>query len=262
MSLVYKILQRPAKWVSAHRKNEFKLRLPQTTISSGYDDGDGYLKLNLAGAFPLTLAEGDRIYIPPGTDYTGFHKVKTIHSSIQITLNTTYTSSISGSVVIRQVYLPTISIYKGYKQGELVVTYDSGTVDLYDILPYTLVAEFQPEVGLDGNVTLDICGYLKTVIEAPYKPAYNADEDDYIYPQYVINTFCPKYYNKVTVLVEDRWNIATLYAANAAISTDELNRDFVDTGRQMQPLLQPVNYFGDFQLGDYILGNFIYAKLT
>lgn len=257
----YKIINQPAEWVSAHRENRYKVRLPQTTISSGYNNG-GFLKLNLAGSFGEAINVGDRVYIPAGTDYTGFHTIKEVHSSIQITLETQWVSNTGGSVVIWHVYLPTISIYKGYRAGELVLTYTGGTIDLYDIMPFELVGEFKPEPDLTGYLNFDICGYLRTVIESPYKGAYNPDETNYLYSTFItgyLSWYAPKYYNKVEVFIDDT-KVNVHYAANAAISTDELNREFVDTERQLQPLKQPVLLFSEYTLGDYINNLLLTAK--
>jgi len=70
--------------------------------------------------------------------------------------------------------------------------------------------------------------------------------------------YVPKYYNKVT-LIMDGGVLSTHYAANASITTDELNRGFVDTGRQLQPLKMPVVYFGEYSIGSYIESNLIKA---
>lgn len=263
----YKVLQRPAKWIAAHRKNEYKVRLPQKAIVSGYNSG-GKLKIILNGAFPFPINEGDRIYIPNLAPYTGFHIIESIDSSIQFTLTTPYQVGLSGSIVVWQCVLPTVRIYKGYKAGELVLTYNSGTIDLYEIMPYTLAAEFKPEVDFDGYLKFDICGYVKTVIETPFKGAYNPDETSYLYP-YGTSIYTPKYYNKIDIVFGEQEEtgaktlLVTHYAANASITTDELNREFVDTGRQLQPLKMPVEYFGNgIAIGDYIELNLLKAKYT
>jgi len=264
----YKLISKPALWMSAHRKNEFKIRLPQSLITSGFNAG-GYLKINLSGSFLTPLAVGDRVYIPNLSPYTGFHTVREVHSAVQVTLNTAYQSTISGSVVIWKVELPTIQIYKGYKLAELTVAYDGGTYDFYTNQPYELVAEFKPEAGADGYLTFDISGYLKTVIDNPYKPAYSPDEDSKLYPVSALGVkvyeYTPLYYNKVTVCLPDSTGtikgiISSHYAANAAISTDELNRFFVDTERPISVMKQPVKLFDSFSIADYININILKAK--
>lgn len=256
----YKVLQRPAKWISAHRKNEYKVRLPQSVIVSGYNSG-GKLKVIISGAFPYPINEGDRIYIPNNAPYTGFHTIESIDSSIQFTLTTPYISTLYNNVPIWQVYLPTVYIYKGYKYNEVVLTYNTGTIDLYNIMPYTLAAEFKPEVDYDGYLKFDVCGYVKTVIETPFKGAYSPDEESFLYP-YGVNIYTPKYYNKVEIIIEETL-VATHYAANASITTDELNREFVDTGRQLQPLKMPAEYFGNgIAIGDFIENIILKAKYT
>lgn len=258
----YKIKSMPPMWVSAHRENRYKIRLPQTTISSGYNSG-GFLKLNLAGAFPFPLNVGDRIYITDPS-YKGFHTVKEIVSSVQIVLNTQFSSTMGGSIVVWQVYLPTISIYKGYRAGELTQTHDTGTLDYYYVLPFELVAQFKPEANSDGYLEFDICGYLKTVLDAPYKAAYNPDEESFLYRKTGIGNisyFAPKYSNKVEVFLDDT-KIRTHYVCNSSITTEDLNRNFVDTERQLQPLLQPVKYFDSYKIADYINNNLLTAKLT
>jgi hypothetical protein len=203
-----------------------------------------------------------RIYIPNAGGYTGFHSIKSIDSNIQFTLETLFDgNNISGAAPVWQVVLPTMKLYKGYRDGEIVLTYIGGTIDLYDIMPIDLVGEFKPEVGFDGYIRFDIGGYLKTVIETPYKGAYSPDEISYLYVRNATEIYAPKYYNKVEVVLDDTL-IRTHYVANASITTDELNRDFVDTGRQMQPLKVPVNYFNDFKIGDFINQNLITAKYT
>lgn len=266
----YKLISKPAKWLSAHRRNEFKIRLPQSTISSGTNNG-GYLKITLSGAFLNTLAVGDRLYIPNLSPYTGYHTVREVHSSVQVTLNTLYQSSISGAAVVWKVELPTIQIYKGYKEAEQVVSYDGGTYDFYTNQPYELLAAFTPEAGADGYVTFDVSGYIKTAIENPYKPAYNPDEDNKLYPVSLLgiklSEYTPLYYNKITIVMPDitgtiKGILSAHYAANSAISTDELNRYYVDTERPIGVFKQPVKLFNLFTVADYINNNILKAKYS
>lgn len=249
MSANYTMKSRPPKWVSAHRKCEFRYRLPVTTISSGYDDGNGYLKINLSGAFPFALAVGDRVYIPAGTDYTGFHTIRTVHSSIQYTLETEYVSLISGSTTIYEVVLPEVTLYKGYTDNELILPlYPSGSLDLYDIQPQELLATFQPEAGSDGFIQFDISGYLKAALESPYKVAYNDTETDYIYAKSATEDYLPMNTAKIEMYIEGNKEI-TLIAHNSSLTTADLNRYHVDAARSLTPMKQEtvftngINYY-------------------
>jgi hypothetical protein len=238
MSANYQLKSMPPKWVSAHRKCEFKYRLPVSTISSGYDDGNGYLKINLSGAFAYALAVGDRVYIPAGTDYTGFHVIRTVHSTVQYTLETTYTTPISGSATIYEVVLPTVSLYKGYDDNELILPlYPSGSLDIYDIQPRELLAEFQPEAGADGFIQFDISGYLKAALESPYKVGYNETETDYIYAKSATQSYLPMNTAKIELIIEGNLE-RTLIAHNTSLAVGDLNRYYVDTVTGLQPLKQ------------------------
>jgi hypothetical protein len=245
MSANYTIVSRPPVWVSAHRKCEFKYGITGTILSSGYDDGNGYLKVNLGGSMAFTLAAGDRVYID-GAPYTGFHVVREFHSSIQYTLETLYTSA--GSGYIFPVVLPTIQIYKGYADNELILPlYPSGSLDLYDIQPRTLAAEFQPEFGTDGKITFDISGYLKAVLETPYVAGYNEDETSYQYRKSATIDYLPMNYAKVDImLLEQGGTIANLecqlYVANSALTSADLNRRFFNTTRPLSVLQRPPSF--------------------
>lgn len=265
----YKLISRPPKWVSAHRENRLKVRLPQSLISSGVNSS-GFLRLLLSGAFPTPLAVGDRIYIPNLSPYTGYHTITAVNSQIDIVLSTAYQAAIGGAAVVWSVDLPIIRIYKGYKQSELIISHDVGTTDLYDLLPYTLVAQFLPEPDATGYIDFDICGYLKTVIDSPYIAAYNPDEDSKLYPVSILGVqafqYAPLYYNRVQVVVEvsgatSKGILCEMYACNASITTDELNRNFVDTGRILSPLKQPVELFDRFNIGNYINNNLLTIKI-
>ncbi len=263
MATDYRLTATPPKWISAHRDNNYTMRLPSTDASSGYNDGSGFLKVNLSGAFPYTVEVGQRIYITT-SPYIGFHIVKTVHSSIQITFETAFISTFGGAVTLYQAVLPEISIYKGYKLGEMIIPHSGGTVDLSTVNPYTLVATIQPEAGVDGFVRFNICGFTKTVIDAPYVGAYNPDQTDY---NFEIVTFPfsldynSKYFNRVRLELNGGY-IADHYAVNSAVSSYELNRDFVQTIRQLSPLLQAPRYANVFSGGQYISNNYLVTAIT
>lgn len=258
MSDNYKLMSRPANWVSAHRKNEFRYRLPQKTVVGAYNTG-GYLSLILDSAFVLVYGApqvGDRIFLTTGGSYgdNKYHTIKEITSSIQYVLTTEWIDASIGISLIYFVRLPEIQLYKGYRSGELVLPlYPTGSLDLYTIMPWTLIGKFYPEAGIDGFITFDISGYLKTAIESPYKVGYNQDEINYHYPLSSSKSYVVKNYNKVALILY--FNIeATLSVANSAITSDELNRCYVDTDQPMQPLQLPLKFNGD-GYGNFINNN-------
>lgn len=251
MSKSYKMIERPARWVSAHRKNEFKYSF--LTRQCNIVNASGYARIILNAAFPFTTEVGQRIYIVSGS-YKGYHTIQSIQGSLHITLNTAYSGAVFSWTDVWQIVLPEVKLYKGYKDGQLVLPlYPSGSQDLYDVMPYTLIGTFYPESGPDGYLRFDISGYLKTAIETPYKLQYNDDETDYNYPITAQLKVPVKNYNKIELIIEGTCE-CVLYAANSSISTDDLNRYYVDTNRQMQPLLQPVSLLSIEKVGNKIGG--------
>lgn len=237
MSANYTMISRPSKWVSAHRKCEFVYRLPQALIVSGYDDGNGYLKINLTSPFPFAMVEGDTIYITDGT-YRGFHKIRTVHSTLQYTINTSFILSLSGSIVVWQVILPKIPIYRGYEDNELILPlYPSGSLDMNDIQPKELLGVFTPSVRGDGYMYFDISGYIKSALRTPYRGKYNSDEVNYIYAKSANEYYLPMNVEKINFTIE-RNNEVELIAHNSSIETRDLISDYLDSGRPLTPLKQ------------------------
>lgn len=252
MSAHYSIKQMPPKWVSAHRKCEFKYAILGTLIGSAYNDGNGYVKINLGSAFFEPLAVGDRVFISGSTYYNGFNVIREVHSTIQYTLETTYILDDNG--FIQPVTLPTVSLYKGYTDGELVLPlYPSGSLDMFDIQPRELLAEFQPEIGIEGLITFDISGYLKAALESPYKVGYNDTETNYVYAKSATESYLPMNTAKIEVIIESNLE-RTLIAHNTSLAVDDLNRYFVDTVRGLQPLKQVPSFTQGVNDYDLITG--------
>lgn len=247
--MAYDILKKPPLWISAHADNFFTIKAPTTIAMAGLNNG-GYLRLLLSGAFPYPISVGDKIYISTGTDYTGVHVIKSIASTVDFTLETLYTTYFIGSIEVKQFKLPEIKIYKGYNIGEWILTHDTGTFDMYLANPYTLVGSFMPSINYIGNIEVNIKKYSALSIEAPYKSAYSYDETSYYFPD-GSKILLPKISNRIQVVL-DGTLISTHYVCNAAIPTADLTRYYTDTGRSLQPLKQPVKYFGEFTNGQYI----------
>lgn len=253
MSLNYTMKSRPPKWVSAHRKCEFRYAITGTIIGSAYNDGNGYYKINLFSAFFQTLAVGDRVFISGSTYLNGFQVIREVHSSIQYTLEAEYVLDDNG--IIQPVILPTVTLYKGYTDNELILPlYPSGSLDLYDIQPQELLATFQPEAGSDGFIQFDISGYLKAALLNPYKVAYNDTETDYIYAKSGTEDWLPMNTAKIEMYIEGNKEI-TLIAVNSSITSSELIRYFQNTDRPLSPMKQEVAFAQGINQQDIITGN-------
>lgn len=252
MSTHYKMKSRPAKWVSAHRKCEFKYSVSGTIIGAAYDDGNGYYKLNLFSPFFQTLAVGDRVFISGSTYLNGFHTIRSVQSTIQYTLETEYILDDNG--IIQPVILPTVLLYKGYYDGELnLPLYPSGSLNMYDIQPRELLAEFQPEFNSEGFIQFDISGYLKAALESPYKAGYNDTETDYIYAKGGGEYWLPMNTAKVEMIIESNLEIEVI-AVNSSITGQELTRYFDNTDRPLSPMKQEVIFTSGINQQDIITG--------
>lgn len=262
------MIQRPPDWVSAHRECRFAYTFKKHTIF-GTGNFGGYMSVVTLTAFPFYINPGDRLYIhthhPADAPFQGFHIVREV-SGIHIITETPYTTAIYDICEVSHIQLPEVHLYKGYAPAELVLPVFPGTpVDLATIQPRQHVATFKPEAGPDGNIDFDISGYLKTVIEQPYKAGYNNTETTHHYPLFFVFDYIPLNYNKVEVLIKEPEGPlqphptpgleCTLYAANASVTTPELNRHFVDTGRPLTPLIMPAVFDKGINHYDLISSN-------
>jgi hypothetical protein len=264
MSKSYKIKGVPAKWVSAHRENIFKYRLPQSTIYSIINNGSGKMRITTTGAFSgFTPLVGERIFIPKsGSDFGYYATIETMLGPNQFDINLAWTANFGGSIPIWLVRLPEVQLYSGWRAGELVLPVIGGTVDMYTMQPYTLIGKFFPESGTDGYVRFDVSGYLKVALPSPYKMLQNPDEAPFVFPFNATQLYPTKQYTRVQVVIEYTLEY-TMFVANASISTNELNQKFVDTMRVMQPLEQPIRFDSDGpNIADTITGNFLIKTIN
>lgn len=242
MSRYHALRARPPKWVSAHRTNEFTFGLPTQMAFGGYD-ASGYLGIVMTSTWGSYVpVVGDRLFVYSG-NYLGYHVIREVVSSIQFVTETTYTTAMYNENVA-YVTLPTISIYKGYSVGELILPlYPSGSLDLFTVQPRTLVAEFKPESGIDGLITFDVSGYLKSAMEVPTPNSG--------IPKSQSETYLIENYKKVELLCDGSIELI-MWVANSARTTQELNRFFVDTQHPMQPLAKPELFTRKLNILDYI----------
>lgn len=250
MEKKYTLVKCPPLWVSAHR--ECRLRF---AFATGKLIGVGSTAGNLVMGFsslPFTPVAGERIYIYPSATlsnlYQGYHVVKQVLYSNILIMETPYLGYEDVDHNAAVIRLPEISIYKGYAPAEIMLpVLFSSPVDMYTMQPRTLVCTFKPEASPDGYLDFDISGYLKTVIEQPYKCGYNDTEVDSQPPLFFNMHYIPQNYGRVQVMLKVPGETTAgkqceLLVANASITTQELNRFFVETGRPLGPLLKPVRF--------------------
>lgn len=204
------IVTRPFKWFSAHREAKFVFdyehRYSLTNVVS--TDGKAVFIFNSDGVNAQEV--GDYIYITLGV-YKGYHKITSIPFSNWYVVETDYISDdITGTLVFIEDH-----VFK------IAAGYDFGTLETY--LPYADVALFKPEPNADGQLVVNISGYVNKLFDV-----INSNDTVTIgaYPVYY-NLF-----NRVQLFIDDVL-VSEHLAANSAIDMFELNDTYVDTGRDL-----------------------------
>ena len=164
------IVTRPFKQISAHREAKFVFdyehRYSLTNVVS--TDGKAVFIFNSDGVNAQEV--GDYIYITLGV-YKGYHKITSIPFSNWYVVETDYISDdITGTLVFIEDH-----VFK------IAAGYDFGTLETY--LPYADVALFKPEPNADGQLVVNISGYVnklfdvinsnETVVIGAYPVYYN-----------------------------------------------------------------------------------------
>jgi len=205
------ILRKPQRWVSAHSAINFTFGyvFPDAIVTPSI--GEPYAVLSFTSDGIIHQAAGEYVYITAGV-YKGLHKIRTVYASYQYQLETLFTViQVEGSVNLSP--LPaTFQIYAGYQSGVLA-----------SVLPYTKVAEFKPENNAQGLLQVNISGYVNKLFDV-----INSNDTTLVGAIYVYhNLFTP------IDLLADGAIISSHLVLNAAITTEELNRDYVDTNRDL-----------------------------
>lgn len=203
------IVTRPFKWIAAHREAKFV-----------FDYEKRYALTNVVGVLGkatfiftsdgINAQEvGDYIYITSGV-YKGYHKITSIPFSNWYTTETAFTVDATGTLVFIEDH-----VFK------IAAGYDYGTLETY--LPYADVALFKPEPNANGQLVVNISGYVNKLFDV-----INSNDTVVIgaYPVYY-NLF-----NRVQLFI-DNVLVSEHIAANAAIDMFELNDTYVDTGRDL-----------------------------
>lgn len=204
------IVKKPFYWVSAHRPVEFTLDYELVFPIDYVVGNNGFAVFIFTGDGINSLTVGQYLYCDSGI-YKGYHKVSEILFSNWYKTETIWTDTqYGGNLTFIQDKV--FTIYSGYDTGALST-----------LLPYTLIATFKPEPNIDGKLVVNISGYINKifdVINSTLSVTIGANEIFY-------NVF-----NKVKIFIDDVF-LSEHMVLNSAITSLELNRDYVDTGREL-----------------------------
>ena len=207
-------IKKPFYWVSAHRDVNFTFEYSNTYPLLNVIGSDGFAVFAFTGDGLNSVPIGGYIYIDSGF-YKGYHKV--IEYFLYDTWYKTETAfDVDGFPVVSgnltMVTNGVFELYSGYESG-----------DLATLLPYTKIAEFAPEPNLDGQLVVNISGYINKIFDVINSNGTTTIGASTVY----YNLF-----NKVTLIIDGAFQLE-LMALNSAITSLELNRDYVDTGRSL-----------------------------
>ena len=223
MSDNYTIITQPKKWASAHKPIEFVYDMPFQ--SGDVDNSGGFANVLLGSALAggKTIVVGDLVYISSGV-YKGYHVVKSVSNNLDFVLETAYISFAS-SVTIKYATPPQWQIWKGYQDSEV-----SGT----NYFPFTKVADFAPEGNIDGYLSFNIGGYVKSAMK-PIEPPQDGTPFSNVYIYQDVNLWQP--YRLLIGTNPESLYFENIYLAlNSSIESDTLNAEYFKTQKPLSTL--------------------------
>lgn len=205
------IVKKPFRWISAHREATFTFDYEHAYTLFGVSDNGGKASFYFDYDGLNNLEVGDYFFIDSGA-YQGYHKVKEIPFPFLYISETDYSvGQTSGTLKFIESHV--------FKIG---VGFDSPAT-LAAALPYHDIALFKPEPNLDGQLVVNISGYINKIFDVINSNDTVSFGGVTVYP----NTF-----NRVAVFI-DNAVVSEHIALNAAITQYELNRDYVGTNRDL-----------------------------
>ena len=193
----------PDTWSACHYPIIFQGN-PKTRTNVIMDNNGGYMRITFNSAFPITLGVGELIYVGGGI-YIGFHIIRTVDSSLQVTTETTYTTTDNLPQNIKYCSKLNFELWKGYEFGE----------QYYTQLPITKIADLTVEINTKTvSYSWDVSGFLKSIFQIK-PPTIGVD----------FNLF-----NRFRFYFQDQ-ELETYQVANAAFPQVQFNQLYVNTGR-------------------------------
>ena len=207
------LLKRPYKWVSAHQPIEFTMEPPRYALSS-VGSGSGFAIFSYITDGLYTPVVGDRLVISTGA-YQGFHTITAVGTSNifgvvfqDVTTETVYTTTQNDGYVCFQQEI-SLGVYKG---GDSFKAFE-------------LIATFRPEINIEGLYVFDISGYVQKVF-----PVVDSNVNYTLGGLIVKRNLYENIQLYMNVGVTLGIFVGQLLALNSAIDSEQLNRDYVDTG--------------------------------
>lgn len=184
-------------------------------INANADDG-GNARLTVASAYDENSSQvpvaGEYLIIKDDTHaYYGRHEILTVHSSTSFTIDFPYDAgaSAAGELLYFE-RIPTILLYKGYKDGFTPEEYVTE-------LPLTLVATFTPRPSPNWDVHINLAKYLQDIFTLT-NPVASPSTDFTLF-------------NRFRLYFDGAYSTDIYHVVNSAISSEELNELYADTGR-------------------------------
>ena len=226
------LVTKPFFWVSAHREIVFRFNyIYHYTVQVVYNQ-DGNAMFQFADDGIHYQSVGDYIWIDSGI-YKGYHRIISIPVPFIYETSSPYIGTATGAQ-LWYVENSLFTIYSGYSSGFLS-----------SLLPYTLIATFRPEPNLDGELIVDVSGYVNKIFDTLNS---NLHTDFFGYDVYY-NLF-----NHIDVLVNGVV-VSSHAVLNASITSLELNRDYVGTGRGLNDGSLGPHYFDCGENLNLVLGS-------
>lgn len=210
------VISQPPSWNSAHRPIEYTLGFYTLSALSVLDDG-GFVSLFFVSAPITKFVVGDYVYMTNTS--LGLAKITSVTSPNLITTDKDFSDYTGGGTSVKAIVIPEIRVYKGYYNLE---PYEAQ-------LPFELIASFRPQMTLDFDIQIDISGYLKSIFRI-VAPTEGIDFN--MFNQFRIS----RYYTPAQMSSGNDLELFTSpkKVINSAIKTDDLNADYVNTGRYLQ----------------------------
>ena len=150
----------PNLWNSIHRPVIYRYTFTSWAFAVVNDDGTGQAEVVVGLAWVLFQA-GSQVYIPSGI-YAGNWVIESTDTNV-IVLNRSYIGTDSGTV--RQITTMSAELWAGYQSTH------EGYVDH----PWRKIADFTGVPNMDGEIEMDVSGYLRSMFKEIQPPRMGHD---------------------------------------------------------------------------------------